>query len=43
VIAYSTENYTTTQDVEEVVERTEKKHKNQLLLSKEEIEKMKSK
>lgn len=40
VIAYSNEN-ARTQDVEEVVEKTEKKHKNQLLLSKEEIEKMK--
>lgn len=43
VIAYSTENYTSTQDVEEVVENTERKHRNQLLLSKEEIEKMKNK
>lgn len=43
VIAYSTENYTTTQDVEQVVENTERKRKNQLLLSKEEIEKMKNK
>lgn len=43
VIAYSTENYTNTQDVEEVVENTERKRKNQLLLSKEEIEKMKNK
>lgn len=41
VIAYSNEN-ARTQDVEEIVEKTEKKHKNQLLLSKEEIEKMKN-
>ncbi len=40
VIAYSNEN-ASTPDVEEVVETTEKKLKNQLLLSKEEIEKMK--
>lgn len=40
VIAYSTENYANTREVEEVVETTEKKRKNQLLLSKEEIEKM---
>ncbi len=39
-IAYSNENVST-QDVEQVVETTEKKRKNQLLLSKEEIEKMK--
>ena len=39
VIAYSNEN-ATTPDVEEVVETTEKRLKNQLLLSKEEIEKM---
>ncbi len=42
VIAYSTENYANTREVEEVVETTEKKRKNQLLLSKEEIEKMKN-
>ncbi len=41
VIAYSNENVKT-QDVEEVVEKTEKRRKNQLLLSKEEIEKMKN-
>ncbi len=41
VIAYSNENVDTI-DVEEVVEKTEKKRKNQLLLSKEEIEKMKN-
>lgn len=41
VIAYSNENVST-QEVEEVVEITEKKRKNQLLLSKEEIEKMKN-
>lgn len=41
VIAYSTENYTTTQEVEQVVEKTERKRKNQLLLSQEEIERMK--
>ncbi len=41
VIAYSNEN-ARTQDVEEIVEKTERKHKNQLLLSKEEIEKMKN-
>lgn len=40
VIAYSNEN-ASTPNVEEVVETTEKKLKNQLLLSKEEIEKMK--
>lgn len=40
VIAYSNEN-ASTPDVEEVVETTEKKLKNQLLLSKEEIERMK--
>lgn len=43
VIAYSTENYTNTQDVEQVVEDTERKRRNQLLLSKEEIEKMRNK
>ena len=42
VIAYSNEN-ASTQDVEQVVETAEKKRKNQLLLSKEEIEKMKHK
>lgn len=42
MVAYSTENDTTTQDVEQVVEKTEKRHKNQLLLSPEEIEKMKN-
>lgn len=41
-IAYSTENHTSTQNVEQVVENTERKRKNQLLLSKEEIEKMKN-
>lgn len=41
VIAYSNENMST-QEVEQVVETTEKKRKNQLLLSKEEIEKMKN-
>lgn len=41
VIAYSNEN-ASTQEVEEIVETTEKKRKNQLLLSKEEIEKMKN-
>lgn len=40
VIAYSNEN-ASIPEVEEVVETTEKKLKNQLLLSKEEIEKMK--
>lgn len=40
VIAYSNEN-ASTPEVEEVVETTGKKLKNQLLLSKEEIEKMK--
>lgn len=40
VIAYQNENITTP-DVEEIVETTEAKLKNQLLLSKEEIEKMK--
>lgn len=43
VIAYSTENYRNTQDVEQVVEDTERKRRNQLLLSKEEIEKMRNK
>lgn len=38
VIAYSNENIVT-QDVGQVVETAEKKHKNQLILSKEEIEK----
>ncbi len=42
VIAYSNENVNEP-DVEEIVETTEKKRKNQLLLSKEEIEKMKHK
>lgn len=42
VIAYSTENYASTQEVEQVVETTERKHKNQLLLSQEEITKMKN-
>lgn len=41
-IAYSTENHASTQEVEQVVESTERKRKNQLLLSKEEIEKMKN-
>ena len=40
VIAYQNENVTTP-DVEEIVETAEKKMKNQLLLSKEEIKKMK--
>lgn len=42
VIAYSTENYASTQEVEQVVEKTERKRKNQLLLSQEEITKMKN-
>ena len=42
MIAYSNEN-ASTPDVEEIVKTTEKKLKNQLLLSKEEIEKMKDK
>ena len=42
VIAYSNEN-ASTPDVEEIVETTEKKLKNQLLLSKEKKEKMKDK
>ena len=42
VIAYSNKN-ASTPDVEEIVETTEKKLRNQLLLSKEEIEKMKDK
>lgn len=41
VIAYSNEN-ATTEEAQEMVEATEKKRKNQLLLSKEEIEKMKN-
>lgn len=41
VIAYSNEN-ATTEEAQEIVEATEKKRKNQLLLSKEEIEKMKN-
>lgn len=40
VIAYSNEN-ASTEEAQEIVEATEKKRKNQLLLSKEEIEKMK--
>ena len=44
IVAYSTENYAKEQAEETVEERTkETKHRNQLLLSKEEIEKMKSK
>ncbi len=39
VVAYSNEN-ASIKEVEEVVETSQKKHKNQLLLSKEEIEKM---
>lgn len=43
VIAYSNENIHTQEvEVEELVENAEKKRKNQLLLSKEEIEKMKN-
>lgn len=42
MVAYSNENVNTQQEVEEVVETTDKKRKNQLLLSKEEIEKMKN-
>lgn len=41
VIAYSTQDYTRTQDTVKEIEKPEKKRKNQLLLSKEEIEKMK--
>ncbi len=42
IIAYSTQNYSSEQNVETVDEKTkETKHKNQLLLSKEDIEKMK--
>ena len=41
VIAYSNENENT-EKIEQMVETTEKKHRNQLLLSKEEIEKMKN-
>lgn len=41
VIAYSNEN-ANTEEAQEIVEATEKKRKNQLLLSKEEIEKMKN-
>ena len=43
VIAYSTQNYGATKDAVEELESSEKKRKNQLLLSKEEIEKMKYK
>lgn len=43
MIAYSTENHTKEQEIEQLAEKKEKKHKNQLLLSKEEIEKMKTK
>ncbi len=44
IVAYSTENYTKEQEGELVEEKAKvTKHKNQLLLSKEEIEKMKSK
>lgn len=44
VVAYSNENLDTDEieEAKDVVEKTEKKHKNQLLLSKEEIEKMKN-
>lgn len=42
MVAYSNENVSKP-EVEEIVETTEKKRKNQLLLSKEEIEKMKHK
>ena len=42
VIAYSTENVTAKQEVEQVVEKAEKKRKNQLILTQEEIEKMKN-
>ncbi len=42
MIAYSNENVKEP-EIEEIVETTEKKRKNQLLLSKEEIEKMKHK
>lgn len=42
VVAYSTEDYSTNEkEIEKVVDKTQKKQKNQLLLSKEEIEKMK--
>ena len=44
IVAYSTENYVAEQDGETVEEKAKgTKHRNQLLLSKEEIEKMKSK
>ncbi len=44
VIAYSTQSYSSMQEEkEEVIEKQEKKRKNQLLLSKEEVEKMKDK
>ena len=44
IVAYSTENYVESHDTEKVEEKSKvTKHRNQLLLSKEEIEKMKSK
>ena len=44
VVAYSTENYIQEQEGETLEEKSkERKHRNQLLLSQEEIEKMKSK
>ena len=43
MIAYSSENdaMEENKEAQEVVEKVERKHKNQLLLSKEEIERMK--
>lgn len=41
MIAYSNDTYANKQDVEQVVENTEKKNRNQLLMTKEEIEKRK--
>lgn len=42
MIAYSNENMSKQEEVEQIVETNDKKRKNQLLLSKEEIEKMKN-
>ena len=41
IIGYTTQNYDSTQNVEYAATKNEKKSKNQILLSQEEIEKMK--
>ena len=41
IIGYTTQNYDTTQNVEYVATKNEKKSKNQILLSQDEMEKMK--